>query len=106
MAYKDPVDELLYKARVRAKNKNLSFSIEYEDVVIPDYCPILHIPLHHGKGHSWSFSPTLDRINNAYGYIKGNVHVISALANQMKSSATEKQMFTFAKWVINRIEPY
>jgi len=32
--------------------------------------------------------PTLDRINNDLGYIKGNVEVISAKANRLKNNGT------------------
>jgi hypothetical protein len=70
---------------------------------MPDYCPILGIPLFPGKGHSWSFSPTLDRVDNTLGYVPGNVWIISALANQMKSSADERTLLNFAKWVVSRL---
>ena len=40
------------------------------------------------SGNSKSNSPTLDRIDNNKGYVKGNVKVISHRANSLKSSGT------------------
>lgn len=72
---------LFRAARSRAKKAGLEFTIEVADVVIPDRCPILDVPL--GLVGS-PYAPSLDRIDNNRGYVKGNVAVISKLANQMK----------------------
>ena len=42
-------------------------------------------------------SPTLDRIIPKLGYIKGNVQVVSALANRIMSDATVNQVMAVAK---------
>ena len=63
-------------------------TISKEDIVIPEYCPLLDIPIHRcerGKGYN---TPSLDRIDNTKGYIKGNVWVISKLANSLKNFPT------------------
>jgi hypothetical protein len=39
----------------------------------------------------------LDKIIPELGYVKGNVRIISTLANTMKSNATKDQLLTFAK---------
>lgn len=75
-------------ARRRAKEKGLPFSLVPEDVPIPEVCPVLGIPLNHGTGRRHDGSPTIDRIINDLGYVKGNVIVISWRANRIKSDAT------------------
>ena len=44
------------------------------------------------NGISRDESPTIDRINNKLGYIKGNVQWVSKLANQIMTSATPDQV--------------
>lgn len=100
---KYPERQLYRTAKTRAKNKNIEFNIEYEDIVLPEFCPVLGIKLKvnagfgaGGKDDSYS----LDRIDNTKGYIKGNVQVISHKANSMKSTATEDELIKFAEWIM------
>lgn len=90
------------RAKVRATNANLPFDIEVSDILIPEYCPILGIPLVVYKGRSGGQpnSPALDRVDNGKGYVKGNIMVVSHLANMMKSSASPEQLKKFADWVL------
>jgi hypothetical protein len=77
--------EMFFAAKHRAKIKNISFTIDLNDVIIPEKCPVLGIELNHkDRLHS----PSLDRINNNLGYIKGNVKVISSKANRLKNNGT------------------
>ena len=91
---KDPRIRLREGARVRALNKGIEFAIDtYKDVPeVPGFCPIYKVPLFVGKGVSTDNSPTLDRIDNNKGYIKGNIHIISRKANQMKSNGSFKDI--------------
>jgi len=91
------------RAKARARTSGVEFSIEKSDVVIPKICPVLGINLKHKIGSSGGSdnSPALDRIDNSKGYVKGNVQVISHLANMMKSSANVEQLQKFAAWVNN-----
>lgn len=91
---------ILDRARRRAREKKLMFSIDVTDIDIPTHCPILGLPLLRNEGVNGKNSPSLDRIDSTKGYIKGNVQVISQLANRMKSNASPEEMLAFAKWVM------
>lgn len=95
--------KMLARAKCRAKRNGLDFNIDISDLDVPIYCPILGFKLEEFKGACGGRpnSPALDRIDNSKGYIKGNVMVISHMANQMKSSANEDQLITFAKWIMS-----
>ena len=98
-----PERYMVTSARRRAKMKGLEFNITHEDVHIPSHCPVLGMKLvnHIGEGRHGGLddSPSLDKIDPTKGYIKGNIQVISSLANQMKSRATPEQLHAFADWV-------
>ena len=75
----------------RAKKKGLSFDLEPADIIVPDVCPVLGIPINVRTGNHprRNFdSPSVDRIRNDIGYVKGNIRVISSRANSLKSDAT------------------
>lgn len=88
-------------AKNRALKKNLEFTITKEDIVIPEYCPILKKKLiYAGSSHSnKDYSPSLDRIDPSKGYTPENIWVISNKANTMKSNASIEELKTFANWV-------
>lgn len=81
---------LCYKAKRRAENKGIAFDLKPEDFEIPNVCPVLGLALSsEGTGGMQSPNcPTLDRIDPAKGYIRGNVWVISWRANKLKSDAS------------------
>lgn len=100
---RNPEQRLITVAKQRAKKYGLDFTISKEDIKVPESCPILGIKLEFafGKGSGGKpHSPSLDRIDNTKGYIKGNVQVISHLANQMKSTADKDQLKRFADWIL------
>lgn len=92
---------LINNARRRAKKIGCEFDIVKEDIVIPQVCPVLGIPLSVGVGRKSRHdgSPTIDRINPAKGYTKDNVGVISYKANRMKNDGTIDEHFKIANWM-------
>lgn len=96
---KNPELTMLGNAKVRAKKNGLNFSIELSDVIIPEYCPVLSIKLKKiGVVKTYS-SPSLDRIINELGYIKGNVRVISNRANELKNNATVNEIQSIVNYL-------
>lgn len=79
---------LLHNARSRAKRLGLACDLTEEDLKIPPWCPILGIPLFVGSQLERENSPSIDRIDNGKGYVKGNVQVVSLRANRIKNDAT------------------
>jgi hypothetical protein len=87
-----PEHIMLLMAKVRAKKKRIPFEIDLTDIVIPETCPLLGIPLTRAVKKLSDNSPTLDRREGAKGYVKGNVRVISYKANRSKSNLTLEEM--------------
>lgn len=88
----NPEKALVEGAVRRAKKKGCECTITHTDVVIPELCPVLGIPLIRGQGKLSNNSPTLDRLNNSKGYTKENVRVISWRANNIKGDATVDEL--------------
>jgi hypothetical protein len=88
---------MLNGAKTRAKKGNLEFNITTEDIIIPEFCPLLGCKITHIQGRGCvQTNASLDKIDPTKGYIKGNVQVISRLANAMKQDATVEQLLSFA----------
>lgn len=61
---------------------------------------MLGVALSHGPdGHAHDFSPTLDRLNNAWGYEPNNICVISHKANSAKRTLTAGELEQIAQWM-------
>ena len=70
----------------------------WEAIEYPKVCPVLGMKLDWGMNGLTNNSPSLDRVNNKLGYIKGNVMLMSNLANKMKSNATPEQLNQFSEY--------
>lgn len=92
----NPEKQMMRGVKKRVREKGYESNIDLSDIVIPEYCPIFPwIKLELGGGDS---APTLDRIDNGIGYIKGNVQVISYRANRMKSDANRDELVALGDW--------
>lgn len=103
----DPRKRMLNRAQQRAKRQGIECNISWEDIIIPEYCPVLGIKLqrHEGSPGGRNNSPALDRVDNSRGYVVGNILVISHLANMMKSCADDDSLIKFANWVLETYTP-
>lgn len=102
---RNPPRALWIAAKQRAKKKNIPFSIDVEDIIIPTICPVLGIPLVFRVGQKYfqPDSPSLDRIVTSLGYVKGNVAVISWRANRLKTDATLEEMEAITRWMREKL---
>jgi hypothetical protein len=88
---------VLNSIRKRANKLNIAFSLTVSDLVIPDICPILNIPLliNSSSRDNW---PSVDRIIPSLGYIKDNIIVISYRANRIKNDASIEELEAIASF--------
>jgi len=91
-----PALQLFMDARRRARDNGIEFDITPDDIVVPTRCPLLGLELGASDGRPTASSPSLDRIDNRVGYVKGNVWVISHKANTCKNSLSLNELETFA----------
>lgn len=96
------IDQMMAAAKARAKKADVPFDLRSSDIQFPLECPALGITMlsgaYIGTGKASDSSPSLDRIEPQKGYVRGNVQVISNLANTMKNKATPQQLRMFCKW--------
>lgn len=95
---KSPEMNMLARARRRARDKGLDFTITIDDIRIPDVCPVLDLPLYIGDGKKCDNSPALDRIDSKKGYTPDNILIISNRANELKKDATLLELQRIAKF--------
>ncbi len=94
---KDPRAIMLYAAKQRAKRDGLEFAIQIDDVSIPQTCPLLGVALSVNQDTAGPNSPTLDRIFNDRGYVRGNVIVVSYAANRCKGGLRARDLALIAR---------
>lgn len=92
---------LLHVSKQRAKANDIEHTLVVEDIVIPERCPYLDIPITNVYGAGRVFSnASIDRMDAKKGYTKDNIQILSDLANRMKQNATPEQLIVFAKNVL------
>ena len=91
-----PTAKRLYDdAKIRASLRGLEFTIEAEDVEVPDVCPIFNVTM----VENTNTAPSLDRIDSSKGYVKGNIAVISRRANVIKNDGTASEHMAIAAYM-------
>ena len=88
--------------RSKCKKLGVPFDIDAQDIPLPLICPVLDIPLViNTHGYNKDDSPSIDKIEPALGYVKGNVVVISLKANRIKNNGTADEIRKVADWLKN-----
>jgi len=98
----NPEKFILNRCKYRAKKNGIEFNLKLEDIKIPTHCPLLGIKIemsleYVGKGRAIDSSPSVDRVDPQKGYVRGNIRIISFLANMIKSKATPEQIKKLAR---------
>lgn len=91
-----PAAYLFNIAKQRCKRTGTEFSITVDEILVPEFCPLLGVRLD-SYSESMDFHPSLDRIDPKKGYISGNVWVVSHRANRIKSDANADELITIGK---------
>lgn len=97
----NPERSLFITARSRAKQQDIPFEIEIEDITIPEICPVFGIPLRISQGKRTDNSPSLDKRVIEKGYVRGNIAIISWRANRLKCDANLEELKQLVAYMEN-----
>jgi hypothetical protein len=96
-----PEGRILFRTYKKHTDEGFNFNLTIDDIIIPEYCPILNIKLTTDpKDKDSPNYYSIDRIDSSKGYVKGNVQIISMKANKMKSKSTEEELLKFSLSVL------
>ena len=90
--YANKEKTLFHSCKHRATRHDLDFDLVEADIVIPDVCPVLGIPLCQTNVKRQDDTPTVDRVDSSKGYTKDNIAVCSWRANKIKTDATFEEI--------------
>lgn len=81
---------LFATAKSRAKREGKDFTVSFEEIEWPEFCPVLGIRINYSVkgGRRGDDSPSLDRTRPELHYTAGNVVVMSWRANRIKYDST------------------
>jgi hypothetical protein len=109
----NPRHYILMRIKESAKRRGQVFNLTVDDIVIPERCPILDIPIEpiasggfgSGRGARTNSDngASVDRLDPNKGYVKGNVWVISNKANRMKQDLSVEMLKLMAERVNQQI---
>ena len=96
----DNLEEGVYEVvRKKYRNKKASvlskgeeWDLDFDDIRWTSRCPVFDTPLDYFAESIQDNSVTLNRINDVFGYINGNVNVISYKASKMKRNTSVKEL--------------
>lgn len=97
--------KLIRAANRRSKIYGSDGPLTPNDIVIPEYCPVLGIKLYPSVGrglrtlNNFYHSPSIDRIDSSKGYSKENIQVISFRANCLKRDATLEEVKAMVRYM-------
>ena len=105
---KNPIPQMLSNSKIRAGKKGIPHTINTNDIkkIWPkdNRCPILKKEFVMGYKKDKSYAPSLDRVEPKLGYVKGNIMIISDIANRMKQDTSLADLERFAHYYLKNKE--
>lgn len=92
-------------AKKRSKRRNLEFSITLSNLLDlwesqKGICAVTNFPMTHTEGN-FDFAVSLDRIDNAQGYVEGNVRLVCSRVNVMRNDLDIEMLGFWCRAVVN-----
>lgn len=100
---------LVKNAERNAKRKKLAFDIDFDFIyqkLISGVCEVTELPFDFRKPSLTkknSYAPSLDRINPALGYVKGNVRVVIWQFNMMKGEISDTELLSLCNLIREKL---
>lgn len=85
--------------KANSRRNGIKFTISFGDLVWPDVCPVLGIPINYLAPGISENSPSIDQIVPGKGYVPGNVAVMSWRANRIKNDGTLEEHVKIVTWL-------
>lgn len=95
---------LYYSSLQGAKKKGLEFTLtrkQVEELVAPMVCSVSGMPLTTDERQG-PWLPSLDRIDNAAGYVPGNVRLTCWMFNRAKAHWTDQQFMAMVQGIASK----
>ncbi len=97
--------------RQAALREGIPFTIEFDDLELPEFCPVFGVKLEYsgskqenGKQTRNPNKASIDKLIPELGYIPGNVFVVSWRANNLKSNMSIDQLEMILKYMKDNIK--
>lgn len=101
-SYRDPKHTFyrqFQSRRQKAVSLSIPFTIDFDDLEKPEFCPVLGVKLNYGcstgldgKQRRDPNKASIDKLIPEMGYVPGNVFVISWKANKLKSNMSIEEL--------------
>jgi hypothetical protein len=107
---KDAPGEIIKRAEISARHREVEFTITAADLTWPTHCPVLGVELDYGPARTSKAyrdnAPSLDRVDFQKGYVPGNVVVVSWRANTLRKNGTVVEFEALVRyWMFNEAPP-
>jgi hypothetical protein len=100
---KDYSKTLMNVTKKRCEKNNIEFNLDYSDFIIPKKCPVFGTDIIIGVNGRSNNSPSIDRIDNTIGYVKGNTWIVSDKVNRLKSNLSKNELLIFCNKILEKI---